>query len=108
MQQFQGDEEVLLEMISIFQDTYPDLLGPIRDSIQERDADKLRLNAHTFKGVFSNFFAEDGAMLAYELELRGQKAQFDDSHILLNRLEDQLMLFLYEIVVLKKSLDKIS
>lgn len=106
MNQFNGDEEILLEMISIFQDTWPDLLDPIRDSIENKDADKLRLNAHTFKGVLSNFFAEDGTMLAYELELRGEHAKFEDSWVLLNRLEDQLTLFLYEIISLKKTLLK--
>lgn len=108
VKQFSGDEEILFEMITIFQDSYTDFLEPIRESIQVRDADKLKLNAHTFKGVLSNFYAEDGAMIAYELEIRGERGQFEDSHSLLIRLEAHIRLLLDELVHFKESLNKLA
>lgn len=107
IRQFSGDEEILLDMISIFHHKLPELLAALRESIEYKDADKLRLNAHTIKGVLSNFFAEPVRELAYELELRGKEANFDDSLILLNRLENQLMVFIYELRSLKKDLNQI-
>ncbi len=108
LKQFQGDEEILLEMIDAFSGSYEDLIGSIRKSIQEKQGDELRLHAHTFKGILRNFFSENGAKIAYELELRGHKSQFEDSSKLLAQLEEHMSLFLGEIAVFKDHLDKRS
>lgn len=104
--QFNGDEEILIEMIEIFNLGLSDLLNNIRGSIEGRDANQLRITAHTFKGIMKNFYAVEGAELAYDLEGRGAKAQFSDALEILNKLEDQLTVFLYELQVLKSGLSK--
>ncbi len=107
-EQFEGDEEILVEMIKNFQNSCPNLLKSLRSSVEEKDADKLSLSAHTFKGVFSNFFAEEAVKLAYELEMCGRKGQLENSQSLLERLERELALLLDEILLLKKSLNVLS
>lgn len=105
--QFSGDEEILLEMIEIFKLGLSDLLNNIRGSIEGRDANRLRITAHTFKGIMRNFYALESAELAFDLEGRGAKAQFNDALQVLNKLEDQLTVFLYELQVLQSGLNKV-
>lgn len=103
---FNGDEEILLDMIQAFQNGLYNLLNPIRDSILNRDGDQLRINAHTFKGILKSFYSEEGSNVAYELELRGLSSKFEDALEILNKLEDYLMLLLYDLHFLRKDLDK--
>lgn len=104
MNEFNGDEDILLDMINMFQSRFSELLSHIRESILAHDAKKLKMDAHTIKGVLSNFYAEEGRLLAYELEKRGEQSKFDDAILLLNRLENVLQLFLYELNELKTKL----
>lgn len=104
---FLGDEEILLEMINAFEEGAPSLLNLVREAIATQDADQLRINAHTFKGIMRSFYAEDGSLVAHELEMRGHNSAFDDALDILNRFENQLMLFLHEIRFLKKDLGKL-
>ncbi|MBC7427952.1 MAG: Hpt domain-containing protein, partial [Bacteriovorax sp.] len=96
MQQFSGDEEILLDMICIFQHGLEGLLTPIRESVLREDAGQLMFNAHTLKGVMGNFYAGEAKLLACKLEQRGQQAIFSDTLILLNKLENELQIFLFE------------
>lgn len=104
MNEFNGDEDILVDMISMFQEGLGALLGPLRESVLSQDDNKLRISAHTIKGVLGNFYAEEGRKLAHELEKCGTQSVFDDALDLLNRLEDQLLLFLYELNKLKSKL----
>lgn len=105
---FNGDEEILLDMILAFQNGVYNLLNPIRDSIMNQDGDQLRINAHTFKGILKSFYSEEGSKVAYELELRGLSSKFEDALEILNKLENHLMLLLYDLNFLQKDLDKTS
>lgn len=105
---FSGDEEILLEMIHAFQNGVYNLLNPIRESIVNQDGDQLRINAHTFKGILKSFYAEEGSVVAYELELRGLSSKFEDALVILNKFENQLMLLLYDLQFLQKKLNTIS
>lgn len=105
---FKGDEEILLDMINAFEHALDNLINPIRESIIDQDGDQLRINAHTFKGIMKSFYVEVGSEMAQELELRGINADFGDVYKILNKLENQLMIFLYELQFLKKDLDKTS
>ncbi len=104
MNEFNGDEDILLDMINMFEKGINELIGPIRESILNEDGDKLRVTAHTIKGVLANFYAEEGKQLASELEKRGEQSLFDDALHLLNQLENQLLLFLHELKNLKEKL----
>lgn len=102
--QFSGDEEILVEMITLFLESWPEILGPIRESFETHDMEKLRINAHTMKGILNNFFAKKGAAFAYELEKCGARAELSGVYELLNALENELTIFFYEIVQLKKTI----
>lgn len=105
---FNGDEEILLDMINAFEHALGNLINPIRESINVQDGDQLRINAHTFKGIMKSFYVDMGSEMAQELELRGINSNFEGAYEVLNKLEDQLMIFLYELQFLKKDLDKTS
>lgn len=105
---FNGDEEILLDMINAFEHALHNLINPIREAIVLQDADLLRINAHTFKGIMKSFYVEAGSEMAHQLELIGINANFDEAYNILNKLEDQLMIFLYELQFLKQKLDKVS
>jgi HPt (histidine-containing phosphotransfer) domain-containing protein len=108
LKQFQGDEEILNEMITAFIKINNDLLNPIRDSVITQNADQLRFNAHTYKGVLSNFYAEEGRQLACELEKIGKTENFEGAYETLNKFETHLVVFLYEINKLKGKMEKES
>ncbi len=101
---FNGDEEILLDMIVIFKDKLAALLDPIRESIFTRNAEQLRINAHIFKGVMGNFYSEEGRELAFELEKRGKESSFDGALELLNKLENLLQMLLFELKSLVETL----
>lgn len=105
---FSGDEEILLDMINAFEHALDNLINPIRDSISDQDGDQLRINAHTFKGIMKSFYVKAGSDMSEELELRGINSDFDGIYEVLNKLENQLMIFLYELQFLKKDLDQTS
>jgi len=105
---FSGDEEILLDMINAFEHALHNLINPIREAIVLQDADLLRINAHTFKGIMRSFYVEAGSEMAHQLELVGMNANFDEAYRILNKLENHLMIFLYELQFLKKKLDQIS
>lgn len=106
MKQFNGDEEILLDMINIFKESLNSLLDSIRNAIENKNGNQLRINAHTFKGVMSNFFAQTCEEKALALERRGEDHDFEDALEILNDLEDQLMVFLFELHILKEKIRK--
>ncbi|MBY0413581.1 MAG: hypothetical protein K2Q18_05425 [Bdellovibrionales bacterium] len=106
--QFKGDEEILLEMIILFQENMYKLLDGIRTSIEVQDAIQLRINAHTFKGIMRGFYADQSEKMAYALEKGATSANFSEATIILHKLEDHLMLFIYDLHRLKKSLNEQS
>lgn len=106
LEHFNGDEEILLDMINAFQNAVYNLLNPIRESILNQDGNQLRINAHTFKGILKSFYSEEGTKLAHELELRGMSSKFEDALEILNKLENQLMMLLYDLDFLKNDLNK--
>lgn len=105
---FNGDEEILLDMISAFEHALENLINPIREAISDQNADQLRINAHTFKGIMRGFYVDLGSEVAHDLEQRGINNNFDGAYDVLNKLEDQLMILLYELQFLKKDLEKTS
>lgn len=65
------DKEVVLEIINIFIEEYPERLQTIQKNIDDGDFDQLRFNAHSIKGVIANFIAPEVQVLAKELEMKG-------------------------------------
>lgn len=71
---FSGDEEMIGDLIEIFESSYEPILMEIKNSIDSSDYSKLEYSAHTFKGMVSNFFAKEIKDAAFELEKLGRNS----------------------------------
>lgn len=67
------DKSIVIEIIDIFIQEYPDRIAALKKDIEAKDFNKLKFDAHSMKGVISNFFAEAPQKYAKELELKGVK-----------------------------------
>lgn len=65
------DKEIVLEIIDIFINEYPDRIKAISDSIEAVDYDGIKFNCHSVKGVIANFIAPEVEGEARELEIMG-------------------------------------
>ncbi|HEY8849691.1 MAG TPA: ATP-binding protein [Thermoanaerobaculia bacterium] len=83
-----GNVKLLQRVRDAFAAQSPRLLGSMRDSIEQRDADALYRSAHTLKGAISNFGFGDALDAAVQLERAGKDGDFDSARHLLPRLED--------------------
>lgn len=70
------DNEIIVEVINIFIDEFPERMGAIKKNIEESDMQSLKFNAHSIKGVIANFMAELPQSYAKQLE---EKANFNDN-----------------------------
>lgn len=63
------DREVVVEIITIFFDEYPQRFDKMDHNIAEQNYKELAFNAHSLKGVVSNFAAPVLFELAREVEM---------------------------------------
>ena len=68
LERVEGDQELLSEMIHIFQDDAPNLLTAMGDALQSGDMAVLERSAHSLKGAASNLSAKSTAAAALQLE----------------------------------------
>lgn len=73
---FDGDEELILELLEVFEESYPETLSLLKKSLEESNAKDLELHAHTLKGMVSNFFAQSLKEAAFSLEKMGRSEDF--------------------------------
>lgn len=66
------DKEVVLEIIDIFINEYPDRMQTLELDIKNSDSESIKFNAHSIKGVIANFIDEESKELAKELEYKGR------------------------------------
>ncbi len=74
---FEHDWSFLKEVIDIFVNDYPKMINAIQEAIKTKDAESLKRNAHTLKGMSRNFQVEEAAKAALNLEKMGDKKEFD-------------------------------
>ena len=77
--QFEGDEEILQEIVMEFIDICPDMLQEIKTAIKNNDSHALHQSAHGFKGAVSNFFAQKVTEQAFRLEQLGKNGQVSEA-----------------------------
>jgi PAS domain S-box-containing protein len=68
LERVEGDQELLTEMIHLFQEDAPNLLTSMRDALQRGDMALLERSAHSLKGAVSNLSAKATAAAALLLE----------------------------------------
>ncbi len=75
--QLGGDTELLSEIMDLFLDTLPDILGEIKEAVTSKDSNRLQAAAHSLKGAASNICAEPTRAKAEALEEFGKSGQLD-------------------------------
>ncbi len=85
-----GDNDLLDQVIELFEGSYPQLLSDMDDAIASRNAENLRRSAHTLKGMVSNLGGEVLAQAAFEIEEMGREEVFDDIELKTDRVKELL------------------
>ncbi|MBU1010891.1 MAG: Hpt domain-containing protein [Bacteroidetes bacterium] len=65
------DKSIVVEIIDIFIAEYPERMATIKSDIEKLDFDALKFDAHSIKGVISNFVAAAPQELSKTLEMKG-------------------------------------
>jgi protein-histidine pros-kinase len=72
---FDGDEEMIAELLEIFESTFGDILNDTKVAIEAESFNELEHSAHTLKGMIANFFAEELIDAAQKLEDMGRSSE---------------------------------
>jgi CheY-like chemotaxis protein/HPt (histidine-containing phosphotransfer) domain-containing protein len=86
----ENDVELLQEMVELFLDISPRLLGEMEAAVAARDSENLERTAHALKGSLANLSAEQGAYLALQLERMGREKSVDIADLVLEELKSEL------------------
>lgn len=65
------DKSIVVEIIDIFIEEYPQRMSDLKKDIDQKDFTKLKFDAHSLKGVIANFFAAEPQQHARDLEIKG-------------------------------------
>ena len=79
LDQFDGDEALMNQLIALFQQNTPHLLDKIRDSIVRRDAGDLARSAHALISSLGEFGALGASHLTRQLESQAREANYQNS-----------------------------
>jgi two-component system, sensor histidine kinase and response regulator len=72
LQRTEGDAELLGDLVDIFIDTSPELLGEVKQALDTGDGQALRSSAHSLKGTLGTLGAHNAFGLALQLEQCGR------------------------------------
>jgi two-component system sensor histidine kinase/response regulator len=76
LSQCDGDEELVSELVSLFQENTPQIVQSIGDAIEKHDAPALAVGAHKLLSSLGAFGARQAGSLALRLERHGQENDF--------------------------------
>ncbi len=99
------DNEVVLEIINIFIDEYPERMETLRKNINEKDFDQIKFNAHSLKGVVANFVAPEVQEIAKQLEIKGNNKDLTDVETLYNELHEKTGMVIEDLKELKRNFE---
>jgi PAS domain S-box-containing protein len=68
LERVEGDQELLVEMVHLFQQDAPNLVAALKDALQRGDMNVLERSAHSLKGAAGNLSAKAVAAAALQLE----------------------------------------
>ena len=77
IEEFEGDEEFLLEVLEGFLENVTSQIGIIRQAISEGDAEVVRGEAHSIKGGAANLMVDELSKIAFELENIGRSGALE-------------------------------
>lgn len=94
---FAGDEELIEELVEVFESSYPEVIRKLDLALVDKDPERIKLEAHTLKGMISNFFAEELRLCAFEIESRASELDINELNKNLETLKQKMPLMLKEI-----------
>jgi len=83
----EGDQELLTEMIHLFQQDAPNLLSDMRDALERADMPVLERSAHSLKGAAGNLSALRTAAAALQLERDAKNRDAESARASLAKVE---------------------
>ncbi len=90
LRRFGGRRQILLNVIGVFLESYPETLAAVRTAVMQRDGPALEESAHKLKGAVSNLLQEDAYETAKELEYIGRDARWGNADETLAALEMEM------------------
>ena len=96
-----GDEELLAEIVEIFLQSAPAVMGQVRQALDAGRHEELVRAAHTLKGSAGNFAAAGVVQAARDLEMAARAAHADRYEELARRLQGELAALMDDLRSLK-------
>lgn len=96
------DNEVIVEIIDLFFEEYPERLKSLEEAIRQHDAETLRTTAHGLKGVIAHFHADEAHSLAKNLESKGASKTMKETDKILDQLKEKTDRIAEELKEIKK------
>jgi len=88
-EEFEGDEEFLMEVMEGFIENVKSQTGIICEAISDGDAETVRREAHSIKGGAANLTADALSEIAFELENIGKSGVLEQGFETLKKLEQE-------------------
>lgn len=85
-----GDMELLRDLVTIFCDQYPTLLGRLKEAIEQHSFSDVQKFSHKLRGSALQFSGSTVAELADLLEQMGQKQSLDGAAEIFSRLQQEV------------------
>jgi HPt (histidine-containing phosphotransfer) domain-containing protein len=83
------DKEIVVEIIDIFINEYPERMANIERAIHDQNHSDLKFHAHSIKGVIANFMVADVQELAKKLEIAGSEQNLSGVDKLFGEFKEQ-------------------
>lgn len=94
---FAGDEEMISELVEIFEDTYPTVLSELKSSIVENELEVMERSAHSLKGMVANFFSDSIKEDCFLIEKMGREQKIENINEIVLRIEKNIPVLLDEV-----------
>lgn len=87
------DREILIEIIGVFLEDLPHMMGEMKKALERDDAGSLELHAHSLKGASANVGGQRVRALAFAIEKAGRAKQLEEAKGLFPALETEVERF---------------
>lgn len=84
-----GSDDLLTKIVGLYLDSSTRLLAGLQEAIEEKDAEKLHVTAHTLKSSSANLGAMSLASLCREIEALGKNKTVEQASILVAAVEKE-------------------
>ena len=100
LQRLDGNQELLVELVQLFQEEAPQLIAAMRSALLQGDFQELKRAAHSMKGAAGNFSAQETASAASRLKTDAKNGNAESAKASLAVLEAVVQSLIEELVEL--------